>query len=148
MKTPLKPESGWTGVNLIKFSQDEVNAALYNVDDLMSRALIQTVYLAFADIGRAIKENVDFDGQELEFGVERRYVTPEVLFVFKSYTPPEAEFTEDGFSYKVGRVPVEIKFVSRRYKFFEHPEKLIYKAGEFQIPNPFDKYFKARWIIR
>ena len=69
-------------MNLTKFSPDEIREALNFVDDLMSRALVQTAYLALGDVGRAIKENTEFDGQELEFGVERRYVTPEVLFTW------------------------------------------------------------------
>ena len=148
MKMQSKIGSGRSGQNLIKFSPDEIREALNFVDDLMSRAVIQTSYLALGDVGRAIKENTEFDGQELEFGVERRYVTPEVLFTFKSYTPQDTTFTEDGFSYKVGRVPIKVKFINRRYEFFKYPEKLIYKSGEFQIPNPFGKYLKARWIVQ
>ena len=148
MKMQSKTGNGRSGANLIKFSPDEIQEALNFVDDLMARAVIQTSYLSLGDVGRAIKENTEFDGQELEFGVERRYVTPEVLFTFKSYTPQDTIFTEDGFNYKVGRVPIKVKFINRRYEFFKYPEKLVYKAGEFQIPNPFGKYFKARWIIR
>ena len=148
MKMPSKPKNGLNGAILTKFSQDQILRALYDLDDLMWRCLTQTNYLSLGDIGKAMKENVDFDGKELEFGIESRYVTPEVMSTLKSYTLPDTVFTETGFSYKFGEVPVKVKFIKRRYHFFEHPEKLIYGAGEFQIPNPFEKYVKARWIIQ
>jgi len=113
----------------------------------MHRCLTQSVYLSLGDVGKAIKENVEFNGKELEFGLERRYVTKEVLFTLKSFSLPDTEFTDDGFSYEFGGVPIKVKFIKQNYKFFEHPDKLVYYGGEFQIPNPFDRYYKARWII-
>ena len=148
MKIPPKHGNLRNGQTSIKFSQDQILRALYDLDDLMWRCLTQTSYLSLGDIGKAMKENVDFDGKELEFGIESRYVTPEVMSTLKSYTLPDTVFTETGFSYKFGEVPVKVKFIKRRYHFFEHPEKLIYGAGEFQIPNPFERYLKARWIIQ
>jgi len=146
MKIQSKLGNGKSGQTSI--SQVEALAALYDFDDLMSRCLTQHLYLSLGGIGKAIKENVDFSGNGLEFGLEKRYITPEVLSTLKSFAPPEAEFTENGFTYKFGDVPIKVTFIGRKYRFFEHPEKLVYGVGEFFIPNPFEKYYKARWIIQ
>src|SRR3989304_2683075 len=111
VKMPSKPKNGLNGAILTKFSQDQILRALYDLDDLMWRCLTQTNYLSLGDIGKAMKENVDFDGKELEFGIESRYVTPEVMSTLKSYTLPDTVLTENGFFYKFGEVPVKIKFI-------------------------------------
>ena len=140
-----RPESGPNGVS---FSQEEVLKALYDLEGLMRRCLLNTSFLCLGDIGKAIKENSDFSGQELEFGIEKRYITPEVMSTLKSFCPLDTLFTDTGFVYKFGNVPVKVRFINRRYEFFRFPDQFVYWAGEYKIPNPFAKYLKARWIIQ
>lgn len=146
---PLSKKNGSNGATSTrKLTQDEALRALYDLEDLMYRCLTQSSFLALGDIGKAIKDNLDFDGSELEFGLEERYVTREVLSTLKTFAPPDAVFTEKGFSYTFGEVPVKVRFIKRKYSFFTNPEKMIYGVGEYQIPNPFEKYYRARWIIQ
>src|SRR3990167_2372577 len=148
VKTQSNKKNGSNGPSLTKFPQVEVLAALYDMDDLMNRCLAHTFYLTLGDIGLSMRDNVDFEGGNLEFGIERRYLTPEVMDTLHNFTAPDTEFTDKGFSYTFGRIPVKVRFIERQYNFFKNPEKVIYGVTEFQIPNPYDNYYKTRWIIQ
>ena len=89
-------------------------------------------------------------GDGIDVGIEKRYLTKEVMSTFKTYRP-NAIITERGMTYisqyETCDVPIRIKFIGRKYKFFEHPDTAFYLAGNYKIPNPFDNYYKARFII-
>lgn len=103
------------------------------------------------DTGKAMFEKRDLSGSSLEVGIEQRYLTKEVMSTFRTYRP-QAEFTESGMTYisefEKCDVPISIKFIKQNYKFFQHPDTVFYLAGNYKIPNPFEKYLKARWLIR
>lgn len=128
----------------------DLGVALRRVYDDMEKAIIDGILLG--DLVQEIKlrKKDGFDGQyaevdKIEWGIQKRYVTAEVKSLFKVWGYRE---TENGYEYEVQGVPVKLKVIERNYKFFEHPDTVFYGVDEFKIPNPFEKYWKARFIIK
>ena len=122
-----------------------------DLDDIMERTLLVNNFLMLGETGKAMFEKRELSGDGLEVGIEKRYLTKEVMSTLRTYRP-QAEFTEEGMTYisayEKCDVPIHIKFIKQKYKFFEHPDTVFYLAGNYKIPNPFEKYLKARWLIK
>jgi len=147
MRTTSMKENGLNGQTITKQpSQEEILEALYDFDNLMHRCVLQDSYLSLGDIGKAMVDNLPFEGNGLEFGIERRYLTREVMATLLMYVP--GEITEKGFTYDFKGIPIKVRFIDNIYGFFKYPDKKIYGVEEFQVPNPFHKYWKARALIR
>ena len=43
---------------------------------------------------------------------------------------------------------VFIKLIKRKYEFFKRLDTIPYWGGSFHTANPFDKYWKARYIVQ
>ena len=135
----------------VEFRTDHLEKALLDVDDLMIRSLLQNVYLTLLDTAKAFKDQIGLYGDGIDIGIEKRYLTHEVMSTFKSpiimkHRP--SQWTDSGFVYYVGEVPVRVKFINRNYGFFRNPDVKFYLAEEYQIPNPFDNYWKTRFLIQ
>lgn len=131
----------------IQHVQEDRDAALRDVDDLMHRCLLQDVYLILGDAALSLKEDRNLVCDGIDVGLEEKYVTPEVINTMRMYT--KAEINDKGFIYETfPGIPVRVKFIKRRYPWFKYPEKKIYRVDEYQIPNPFHKYWKARFLVR
>lgn len=45
-------------------------------------------------------------------------------------------------------VPIYITIINRKYKFFENADITFWGVTEFMMPNPFDDYWKARYLVK
>ena len=115
-----------------------------DVEDLFDRVLIK--FFLLSDTARQVIGSEDLSGPCIIVGMRAKEVTPEVLSTFKFYT--KADIQSNGFSYKVGEVPVHVKFIRNRYKFLENLDFKTYAYGEFYFPNPFRDYWYIRYFIR
>ena len=134
-------------MNGVELSSEKLDDAFFDAYDLMSRCLLQSIFLVLGDTGRALDEKRIITGDGVYIGIPKRYLTKEVKSTLRTFHP-ESEITEQGMTYTHFGVPVNIKFINNNYKFFQHPESVFYAAENFQIPNPFNKYFRARMIVR
>ena len=127
------------------FPEDALNKALQHAQDIFDR--IGLPYLLLGDAVEGITRRNSLHGaKKIEIGVEERYLIPEVLSSLKTLMGDIK--TSYGFGYQFDRIPVEIKIIKRRYKFFKNPDLIIFKLQEYRIPNPVEDYLKARWIVR
>ena len=148
-------EIGMSGVTP-KFDQNKLDRALLDSFDLMQRCLLDTVYIVAGDAARCLKENRGLDCDKIEFVINRRYVTPEVRSTLVNYVEgsldssgyPNGKVTRDGFSYEFEGVPVSCKFIDRSYRWFDYADQRFYGPENYRIPNQFDRYWKARFIVR
>lgn len=128
-----------------KFSAGELESALRDFENLMERVLCD--YVVLGDVAKAIRDGTDLYGDKVEVGMFKLEVTKFVLSTLKTLLP-DIEIGAKGFSYKFHEVPVEVKIIGRKYKFFEHPDFRFYKTGNYKFANPFENYWKARYLIR
>ena len=130
----------------VEIPQDQLKQALLELDDLMHRTLMQEYYILLKDTAQALVEQL-FLPQFLECGLERRYLTKEVLTTLDQYCP-DKKTTDKGIEFVLNGVLVKFQFIEKKYEFFKYPVKIIYGPEDYQVPNQWDKYFKARHIIK
>ena len=58
------------------------------------------------------------------------------------------EISNDLIKYTYNGVPIECKIIHQRYPWFRYPNAIGYNYDDFKTPNPFDKYYKARFIVK
>lgn len=129
------------------FSVDELNKALFDFEDLMERCLAPFLVLdetanCLNDRGRLL------EGDRVSVGIEVKNLTPEVLSTIETYKGVKLDKEQKSWTYMVDEVPVVVKLIHRKYKFFDNPDKKFYFGGDYLCPNPFDNYYKARFIIQ
>ena len=120
---------------------------MLDVFDLMQRCLLDQNFITLGDAAKCIKENRGLDCNVLEFGIEKRYLTPEVMSTLKEWVK-SGQFTDKGFMYTFEGVPVKFKFIVRKYAFFKNLDLRIYSPEWYKIANPFSNYWKARYLIQ
>lgn len=104
-------------------------------------------YVLLGDAVEAITKRNSLSGvSKIEIGVEEKYPIPEVISSLKTYIGDIR--TDYGFGYMFDKIPVEIRVIKRKYKFFRNPDTIIYRLQDYKIPNPVDDYLKARWVVR
>ena len=143
--------------------------ALRDLDDVMGRCSgsLDRSYLLLGELGKLAKEDYHIDPREkieidkVEVGIEKRYLTPEALSTLQSYLPLHARFDGEpmgegellkerglnlGISY-FNHLPIEVKVINKKWGFFKFPETKFWMYDDYQLPNPWDKYWKARFLI-
>lgn|SRR3990167_918041 len=132
--------------SVAEIPQDQLKQALLELDDLMHRTLMQEYYILLKDTAQALVEQL-FLPQFLEAGLERRYLTKEVLTTFDQYCP-DKKITDKGIEFVLNGVLVKFQFIEKKYEFFKYPVKIIYGPEDYQVPNQFAKYWTTRHIIK
>ena len=120
--------------------------ALYNVEDWMDQLL--TPYFLLGKTAEAVKYDKLLEGDGIDVGIRNKSFTQYVYDILKTNFNLLPEDVNKGFEYKVGEVPVRVKVYTRNYHFFKYPDIKIYQYGRFQLPNPFENYWKSRFLVR
>ena len=128
------------------FSIDELNKALFDFEDLMERCL--TPFLLLGDTAKDIIDGFMLRGDKVEVGVETKYLTPEVLSTIEVYKGIKLDKEQGKWEYMVDDVPVVVKLINKKYKFLDNPNTMFYWGGDYRFPNPFDTYYKSRFLIK
>lgn len=128
-----------------QFSDIELMRALYDVQDVLERALCPFVLLG--ETARSLKETAFLSGDGVYIGVLKKHITKESKSTIQIYLGKH-EIREDGIDYDVNGVPVHVKFITKNYQFFKNQDFTFYMANEYKLPNPFETYWKARYLIQ
>jgi hypothetical protein len=139
--------NGTSGARIKKtFTHEQLYKALIDSYDLMRRVLLENIYIAAGDTAKNIYNGMLLSGDGLDFIIEKKYITLEVLSTLREYATPSAD--ENGFTYIFEKVPVRFKFIEKKYPFFEYPDTKMYQYEMFKIANPFQEYWKVRGLIQ
>ena len=134
------------GTNGQQFSHEELLVGLQNVEDWMDQLL--TPYFLLDQTAWCVKHDLLLDGTGIDIGIRNKSLTQFVYDIVKTNLNLMPEDINNGFEYKVGEVPVRVKVYTRDYNFFKYPDVKVYQFGAYQLPNPFDNYWKARGLVR
>lgn len=145
--TKAKDPKSLNSTNGVELETDKLEEAFFDVFDLMNRCVLQNIFLTLGETGRALDEARALSGNGIDVGIEKRYLTKSIKSTMQMFHP-ESELTDKGMTYSHFGVPVRIKFINNNYKFFKYPEPVFYATEEFKIPNPFNSYYRARFIVR
>lgn len=121
------------------YTQDQLNDALMDLDDLMARAAIP--YFLVGETARQIVAGEKLLGDGLHVGVRKNELVPTALSTINTHQP-ELHLTgeEDGFSYWWNEVPIFVHYLDPEDEYYKKADKVWYNAWEYQIPNPFKEY--------
>ena len=139
MKTKLQ-----NGANGASFSEDELHKALMFIEDIMERAVVH--YMVMRDTAYSIYHEEKLKGREITVGILKKNITKEVLWTFETLLK-DIRITERGFIYLYGKIPIVVKFINKHYKFFDCPNFKYYRVGQYEIANPFEKYWNMRYFV-
>lgn len=124
------------------FSQDLLESALIDLDDMMARAA-----LPYFIIGQTAKQMVNRDklsGDGLDVGVRRNELVPTALSTINTLQPElKLDGTEDGFTYFWQGVPIRVQYIDPNEEMFKRADKVWHNAWEYSIPNPWKEYLKT-----
>lgn len=88
----------------------------------------------------------------LEWGIRAKQFTPEVKSLFKTWGFVEESY---GYSYTFSpptkwdiKIPVKVRIIKKRWPFLDALDTGFFGADGFNIPNPWEKYWRCRHIIR
>lgn len=129
----------------VNFSHNELWNALRDGVDLMDGLHLPGFLLGQA--ARCAWDNAQLSGEEVVFGIkggEYTNVTKGLLRALR----PSIVIDEDEARYTVMNVPVRIKVIKRNYEFLKNLDRKWYLYDEYLFANPFEKYWKARFIVQ
>lgn len=130
-----------------QFSSGKLAEALFTVEDLMDQLL--TPYFLHLGTAEAVKKNMLLDGDGIDVMIRDKSLTQYVYDILADKFKLVPEQINDGFELKsAGGVPIRIKVYKRNYHFFKYPDHVVYQFGTYQLPNPFETYWKSRYLIR
>jgi hypothetical protein len=119
------------------------------VDDMMIRS--QIPYTLLGDTAIQVRKQVPFTLDHVEVGVQKRHFTQDTTRLFNTCMlnekMPNVSFDKDIELVRNG-VPIKIKLITRMYAFFQNLDFAFYFADEYNLPNPWEKYVKSRYLIR
>lgn len=136
---------------MTEMMSEDLHEALRALWDLME----YYIWFPTLDTARGIKDG-SLKSDKITGAIPVRYLTPEAKSAIKAQLDYWQDrkisepYTMDDkiikWSYK--GVPVELKILKRRYKFFEYLDSVHYNYDDYKLPNPFEKYWKARFIVQ
>lgn len=128
----------------------DVGYALRDLTDLIEKAMLP--YVLLGDCARQMKDGKDgFNGAEvqvdrIEWGMFEKNLTPEIKSLFTTWN---FETWEDkGFKYTTQGVPIFVRVITRNYEFFKLPDMVYYGPDMYNVPNPFEKYWSVKQLIK
>lgn len=140
-------------INLPIQDASKVNDTLLFIDDILQRSQIR--FLLLKEVAKQVKDTSNGITPELslpiiEIGIQQKDLSPITYPTLKTLLKSahvEAKYDDASIQFEKYGVPVYIKIVRRKYAFFQNPNRVFYRVTEFDLPNPFDGYWKARFFI-
>lgn len=83
----------------------------------------------------------------ISLGVRRRWVTPETTNTFQTIEPTWGTMPNE-WQFEHQTVPIRVTIVDRNYTFLQYLDTKFHLASEYKVPNPFEKYWAGRYLIK
>ena len=143
-----------TGKTLLsgkEFSKEQLNEALRAIWDLMEFY----IWHPTLETAKSIREG-QIQGSKITAVIQKRHLTKEVKSAIKAQLDYWQDrgisepytFDDQWIKWTYNGVPIEFKILKQRYNFFERPDARWYMNDDYHLANPFDKYWKARFIVK
>ena len=137
-----------------KFTKDQLDTALRAMWDLLEYC----EWTPTLDTAKGIREDNLF-GEKITGQIHERFLvdghsefrssikTMLDAWVHSKYIP-SYEWTDNMISWVYEGVPCELKILHNKYKFFKNLDAAYYNYDDFKMPNPWDGYWKSRFLVR
>lgn len=124
-----------------EIKQDQYLKALIALEYVFEGAM--TPYLVLKETARRMKDTESLEGLPyIEIGLTQRSLSDYAIRTFKAML---GENWQEG---EIEGVPYKIQIIKGHYKMFDHPDTFLYYGGAFSTGNPWDNYWRGRFIIK
>jgi hypothetical protein len=151
-------KSGQSGTIKNVFQPTQLESALFNATDILQRCMLPFILLKDTAYDVHVGPEVMGISDGVYVGVQKAEMTPEAWSTLRTFAKnstlkflsmmDDYKETERGFEWKCNGVPIYVQIIKKNYTFFKRPDLKLFRLEEYRIPNPFDNYWKARFIIR
>ena len=146
-------ENGQTAMstNTPVFTSDQLERALASVEHTMSCLPID--FFLLEDLANYIHRNeadmwlVPGSVDTITIGVKRQWITPTVENTLHTIVPTLGSMPNE-WQWEAEGVPVRVSIVDRNYSFFQNLDFKFHFNSEYKIPNPFQKYWVSRYLVK
>lgn len=130
----------------VPFTHEQLISALYYLEDTMERANIPFFLLEGA--ARQVHDEVPYLSlNQIDAGIPKRYVQESGKAMIKLVIP-SVYIDQNTISFEWDKVPIVLWIIHKEWKFFKNTDTKFYGVANFQVPNPFDKYWRSRFLIK
>lgn len=131
------------------FDSITLERALDNAEHVMESASCE--FFAMDELALFLKEH-DADSllhgmDTISIGVRRHWVTPEVASTVKMVAPGWGTMPNE-WQWEFQGVPIRVTVVERNYGYLDHLDIRPHLSSVYKIPNPFDKYWATRYLVK
>lgn len=130
----------------VPFTSEQITEALYYLEDLMDRAGLPFFLLEGA--AKQVHDDLAYLSlNQIDAGIEEKNVRDSGKKMLKLVLP-SIQIDQNTISFDYGGVPIVLWIVHKKWKFFQNPDTVFYGTVNFQVPNPFENYWKSRFLIK
>lgn len=83
----------------------------------------------------------------ISLGVRRNWVIPETVSTFKTIVPGWGTMPNE-WQFEHQGVPIRVTIVNRNYNYLQYLDTKFHLASEYKVPNPFEKYWATRYLVK
>jgi len=153
-----KPTSSPSGqIPPIDLPLEKLNTALREAFDLFESCAIEC--MPIKETGKAIRDGRLLSGDRISIGLQKKYLSYSTMSTLINYMRDKCErgnsdtFTFDPddqrlISFEHEGVPIDIHIIEKKWKFLHSPEAVMYNFDYFILPNPYEAYYKSRFLFR
>lgn len=124
------------------FTNEQLRAALFYVEDLMERCVCQ--FFLLGDLAQNVRLSPDakLSGRGIRVAIRKNEwdtakVLRDILLPDQTEHPTKVRLEFKG-------VPIQLIIVDEKDSFFTHPDTAFFEGTQFSLPNPFNKYWEVR----
>ncbi len=119
--------------------------SLADVEYLMECCLCP--FFILEQTARDIVDDRPLSGSRVSIGILQRYLTKEVMSTLETKLKEKLIKEPYGYSYQDGEIKVKIIIIKGKFDFFKNPDFRYFMATQYNIPNPFEGYWKAKEFV-
>ena len=144
--TKTRKVAGLTGTPKTKLTHQQIESALYYLEDIFDRA--QIPFILLEELARQVHDEVpSLSMSEVDVGIEEKYFKETGQGMLK-IVAPELYMDNNVISLTKFGVPITIWVIHKQWKFFQSPDTKFYGVTSFKLPNPFNSYWRARFLVK
>lgn len=137
------------------YTPQELEEALQYAEGIMEG--IQVPFFLMDELGKFVFDHTADDWLDnsidvISIGIRKLEVRDDVprnlATIVKDLVvlPNEWQFSAKAFNNN--SVPIRITILERKYGFLQNLDTRMHLSSEYKIPNPFNKYWQARYLVK
>ncbi len=130
--------------NMKTFSHTQLLDALRFIDDLLSRPGIP--YVLLDKTAQDAHNNLTLEGDCVTVGVKKENFQGSNLRILEAFYAADI-IEKTKYTYIHNGIPIYVYILSKYGKYLKEPNPIMYENDGYNLPNPFDKYLKVKYLI-